>query len=104
MKKQRRQYDRAFKVMAVELCLSGKPASEVAEELGIRADLLSRWKREYQQRKQGSFSGHGKPALTPGQEEIARLKKQLREAEIERDILKKAVSIFSKSDGKSFNL
>lgn len=89
--------------MAVELCLSGKPASKVAEELGIRADLLSRWKREYQQRKEGSFSGHGKPALTAEQAEVARLKKHLREAEIERDILKKAVSIFSKSDGKPFN-
>lgn len=104
MKKERKQYDRAFKVMAVELCLSGKQASKVAEELGIRADLLSRWKREYEQKNEGSFSGHGKPALSPEQAEITRLKKQLREAEIERDILKKAVSIFSKSDGKSFIL
>lgn len=90
MKQERRQFDRAFKVMAVELCLSGKPNSEVAEELGIRVDLLSRWKREYKQRKESSFSGHGKPSLTPEQAEIAKLKKQLREAEIERDILKKA--------------
>ena len=81
--------------MAVELCLSGKQASKVAEELGIRADLLSRWKRgggppQYEQKNEGSFSGHGKPALSPEQAEITRLKKQLREAEIERDILKKA--------------
>lgn len=39
--------------MAVELCLSGKPTSEVAEELGLRTELVSRWKREYQQRKEG---------------------------------------------------
>ena len=86
--------------MAVELCFSGKPTNQVAEELGIRADLLSRWKREYKQKREGSFSGHGKPSLSPEQAEVARLKKQLREAEIERDILKKAVSIFSKSDNK----
>ena len=78
--------------MAVELCLSGKPATQVAKELGVRSDLLSRWKREYQQRKESSFSGHGKPALSPEQAEIASLKKQLREVEIERDILKSLYS------------
>lgn len=103
MKKERRQYDKEFKIMAVELCLSGKPTSEVAQELGLRTELISRWKREYKQKREGSFSGHGKPTLSPEQAEIVKLKKQLREAEIERDILKKAVSIFSKSDGKSFN-
>ena len=92
MKKEKRQFDRAFKVMAVELCLSGKPTCEVAKELGIRADLLSRWKREYKQKREGSFSGHGIPSLTAEQAEIAQLKKQLREAEIERDILKKAAA------------
>ena len=90
MKQERQQFDRAFKVMAVELCLSGKSTGEVAQELGIRANLLSRWKREYKQRKEGSFSGHGKPSLSPEQAEVAKLRKQLREAEIERDILKKA--------------
>jgi hypothetical protein len=48
-----------------------------------------------------SFSGHGKPALSPEQAEIAKLRKQLREAEIERDILKKAVSIFSRNDSST---
>jgi transposase len=100
---QRRKFDKAFKLMTVELCLSGKSTTEVATELGLRPELVSRWKREYEQRKEGSFSGHGKPALSVEQAEIAKLKKQLREAEIERDILKKAVSIFSKNDGKFFN-
>ena len=104
MRKEKRHFDRAFKVMAVELCLSGKPTSKVAEELDIRADLLSRWKREYKRKREGSFSGHGKPSLTPEQAEVAKLKKQLREAEIERDILKKAVRIFSKSDSKYSSL
>jgi len=53
--------------MAVELCLSGKTISKVADELGIRTNILSRWKREYKQRKDGSFSGYGKPALSPEQ-------------------------------------
>jgi transposase len=84
---QRRKFDKAFKLMTVELCLSGKSTTEVAAELGLRPELVSRWKREYEQRKDGSFSGHGKPALSVEQAEIAKLKKQLREAEIERDIL-----------------
>ncbi|WKN40577.1 transposase [Tunicatimonas pelagia] len=93
MKQEKRHFDRAFKVMAVELCLLGKPTNQVAEELDIRADLLSRWKREYKQKREGSFSGYGKPSLTPEQAEVAKLKKQLREVEIERDILKKAAAV-----------
>lgn len=101
MAKQRRKYDKEFKQMAVNLCLTGKTCTEVANELGIRVDLVSRWKREYDQHKEGSFSGHGNQNLTPEQKEIARLKNELREARLESEILKKAVSIFSKSDNKS---
>ena len=89
--------------MAVELVLSGQAARDVAADLGITPDLVHRWKREYQAFQEGSFSGHGVKNMTPEQQEIARLKKALREAEIERDILKKAVRIFSRSDGKSTN-
>ncbi len=59
---------------------------------------------------EAGFSVNGKKNLTPQEAEIARLKKELREAELERDILKKAVSMpvcrrggFSKNDGKYFN-
>ncbi len=89
--------------MAVNLCLTGKSASEVARELGVRSDLVSRWKREHDQFKEGSFSGHGNENMTDEQKDIARLKKELLEAQLERDILKKAVSIFSKGDIKSTN-
>lgn len=100
MKKERRSYDKEFKLMAVNLCLTGKPTKEVADELGVRRELIARWKREYTQLKEGSFSGNGIPNLTEEQKEISKLKKELREAQLERDILKKAVSIFSKSDNK----
>lgn len=104
MKRERRKFDKEFKVMAVNLCHSGKPTKEVAEDLGIRAELVRRWKREYEQYQEGGFSGHGNANMTAEQKEIARLKKELKEAQIERDILKKAVSIFSKNDGKYSNL
>ena len=103
MKKERRQFDKEFKLMALNLCLSGKPTREVAEELGVRTELISRWKREYGQFNSGSFSGHGNMNLTDEQKEITKLKKELKEAQLERDILKKAVSIFSKGDNKYSN-
>ena len=103
MKKERRHYDREFKKMTVELVESGKTTKEVAEDLGITQDLARRWRREFQVNQSGCFSGNGNANLTPEQKEIAQLKRELREANIERDILKKAVSIFSKSDGKFMN-
>ena len=95
-----RNFDKEFKLMTVELCNSGKSSNEVSKELGIRPDLVRRWRREFDTKRSGSFTGHGNPGLTPEQREISSLKRQLQEAELERDILKKAVSIFSKSGGK----
>ena len=103
MKRERRQFDKEFKLKAVNLCYAGKSTREVAEELGLRTELVTRWKREYNQFKEGSFSGHGNINMTEDQKEIVRLKKELREAQLERDILKKAVSIFSKGDNKYSN-
>lgn len=103
MKNERRKYDKEFKLMAVNLCLAGKSTREVADELGIRSELVSRWKREYHQYQEGSFSGQGNTNLTDEQKEILRLKKELKEAQLERDILKKAISIFSKGDNKYSN-
>lgn len=103
MKRERRHFDKEFKQMAVNLCLTGKPTREVAEELGIRAELVRRWNREFEEFKEGSFSGHGNANMTSEQKEIFHLKKALKDAQIERDILKKAISIFSRGDDKYSN-
>ena len=97
MKTERRKYEKSFKIMAVELVNSGKSKREISTDLGIRQELLARWCREFNANATGSFSGNGRPNLTPEQKEILELKKALRDAELERDILKKAVSIFSKN-------
>ncbi len=86
--------------MVVELHKNGKSSREISRELAIPADMVRRWSREHAASGESSFTGNGKPVLTAEQREIAQLKKVLKEAEIERDILKKAVSIFSKSDNK----
>lgn len=103
MKRERRHFDKEFKLMAVNLVFSGKETKEVARELRIRTELVRRWRREYEQFQEGSFSGHGNANMTDEQREIARLRKALKDAQEERDILKKAVGIFSKNDGKFSN-
>ena len=103
MTKERTFYDREFKQKAVELSFARGNAKEIAEELGIRTELLYRWRREQKKYENNSFPGKGKPKMTDLEREIARLQKELRDARMERDILKKAVSIFSRSDGKSTN-
>ncbi|MDA3824219.1 MAG: transposase [Bacteroidales bacterium] len=103
MTKQRTYYDREFKQKAVELSYARGNAKEIAEELGIRPELLYRWRREHEKYQDNSFPGKGKPKMTDLERENARLQKELRDAKMERDILKKAVSIFSRSDGKSTN-
>lgn len=99
----RRSYDKEFKLMAVELMNSGKSSIEVGQDLGIAPDLVRRWKREYQQFNEGSFSGKGIPNMTVNEKEIYRLKKELSDSKLETEILKKAISIFSKKDGINTN-
>ena len=103
MTKQRTIYNRDFKEKLVELSHARGNAKEVAEEYGIKPELLYRWRREFDKYEKNSFPGKGKPKLTNEEREVAELRKQLRDAEMERDILKKAISIFSKSDGRSTN-
>jgi transposase len=96
----RKQYDREFKVMAVELSKSRSDLGVLAKELEISPALLYRWRRELETKAETSFPGKGKVFFTPEQAEIQRLKKELLDMQQERDILKKAVGIFSRSDCK----
>ena len=95
----RRHYGEAFKRNAVELTRkSGKKVSQVAEDLGISSSMLVRWRMEQESYGIRAFPGQGK--LTKGtdqEEEIRRLKKELAIAQEERDILRKATAIFSRT-------
>ncbi len=87
----RKIYTSEFKEQAVKLSYTNdRPVSETAAHLGLRANLLYRWRREAQAAGR-AFPGHGQAR----DEEVAELKWQLRQAELERDILKKAVSFFA---------
>jgi len=95
---QRRKYDPDFKRNAVKLTKeAGRTISGVAENLGINKDLLYRWRREMRAKDEIAFPGNGREALTLQQQKIRDLEKKLRDAEMEREILKKAMAIFSRA-------
>ena len=91
----RRKYDREFKVEAVKLVTErGTSIAEAARNLGIHENLLRTWKKKYEEDTVDSFPGKGN--LKPQDEQLRRLRKKLADVEEERDILKKALAIFSK--------
>lgn len=93
----RRQFTREFKLETVELLLRGnKSAVEIARNMGIRVELLYRWKNEYLNNAEHSFPGTGHLA-DPEDERIRKLERELASVTEERDILKKAMAIFSRS-------
>jgi transposase len=91
----RRKYDRDFKEGAVRLVIDGgKSARSVARDLGIHENMLHRWKAEYLEDHEHAFPGKGH--LKPHEEELLKLKRRVSDLEEEREILKKALAIFSK--------
>ncbi|WP_430812981.1 MULTISPECIES: transposase [unclassified Carboxylicivirga] len=100
---ERRKFTREFKLNAVELSYSRDNIKELAHELNVRPELIYRWRSEFATLQGKSFPGNGNPKLSEEESEIVRLKKELADMKMERDILKKAVGIFSKSDGKYTN-
>lgn len=90
-----KRYNNELKVTIVELLQSGMNAKQISEDNGVSPSLISRWKKEYEA-KSGGFSK--KRELTVEEQELKALRKELRDVKMERDILKKVVTIFSKSD------
>ncbi len=91
----KRKYDRDFKIEAVRLATEGdRKITEVARDLGINPNLIHNWKKQLTDDPQHSFPGHGR--LKPDEEKFRKLKRELEDTKEERDILKKALAIFSK--------
>jgi transposase len=96
-----RSYPEAFKLEALALLdKNGKSAGEIERELGITPGLLIKWRARYQAVEKGRQEVQLEPSdLEAAKAEIRRLQRALAEAEEERDILKKAVNIFSRKSG-----
>ncbi|MDQ3256881.1 MAG: transposase [Acidobacteriota bacterium] len=80
----RRKYDEEFKREALRMIENGQAVRSVAQALGVAERQLHKWKRQFKQTR------------AVGDLEVAELTKKLRQVEMERDILKKALSIFSR--------
>lgn len=99
-KRKYRTYTKEFKLEALELLKkSGRSAGQIERELGITPGLLVKWRARYQAIAKRGVSGEIDLELTDieaAQREIRRLKRKLAEVEEEREILKKALNIFSR--------
>ena len=94
----RRRYDIEFKKEAARLVVEeGRKISSVEDALGITRGVLKDWVRLYRKHADSAFVGSGN--LLPQEEKVRRLEKELEQVRRERDILKKAVAIFSKEPG-----
>ncbi len=89
-----RSYDKDFKMNAINLYgSSGRSIHTLVRELGIPSATFSKWVRDYRQGGHESFPGKGQ--VKSSEEELRALRKELLHVRQERDILKKAVAIFS---------
>ncbi len=74
--------------------IRGGSVKEVADELGIDPGRISKWRQQHSSPEKTSIG------LTDDQKEIRKRQKERKETQLERDILKKAVRIFSRGDGR----
>ena len=94
-KKARKFYTKEFKREAVNLVVQqGYEVGEAARNLGIHESLLRRWKRQLEEEGIHAFPGKGH--MTPENEELHRLRKEVKQLRMEREILKKAAAFFAK--------
>jgi len=94
MQETRRKFSREFKLEAVRmLAAGGRGLAAVARDLEVRPDMLRRWKRQLEEDPAQAFPGKGN--LKADEEEVRRLRRDLDRVKEERDILKKALAIFS---------
>lgn len=99
----RRQYDKAFKKEVVRLVTEeGRSIAQLARDLGIHENLIYSWRQKFSEDPEDAFPGKGR--LKPHDEELRRLKRQLEDVTEERDILKKALAVFSRGNRGSLLL
>jgi transposase len=96
MQKTQRTFTKEFKREAVQLVkTSHKPLAQIARDLGIADSTLHHWRQLFTEHGEHAFPGSGHQ--TAQEEEIKRLKREVEILRQERDILKKALGIFSRS-------
>jgi transposase len=99
--KKYRSYPEEFKLEALEMLRNtDKSAGQIERELGITPGLLGKWRSRYQIIENGNQVARIVPNdLEEAKAEIRRLQRELAAVEEEREILKKALNIFSRKNG-----
>ncbi|OWY40947.1 transposase [Xenophilus sp. AP218F] len=93
MNKTRRTFPDSLKREAVEQVLAGTPLRHVAQAFESAESLLGKWKRQFQEAGTDAFPGRGRQSGEAA--ELKRLRDELARVTMERDVLKKALAIFS---------
>jgi transposase len=92
----RKRYTEEFKRQAVELLETrDRSGMDVARELGIRQNLLYKWREELKRKGNAAFRGPGRRPASQD-DEVARLKRENTRLKEELEILKKAAVYFAK--------
>jgi len=92
----RRHFSREFKLEAVKMVTQqGHSMSQVARDLDIGRGTLARWRRQLEQQGLAAFPRGGKAKVPAEDQETRQLRRDLQRVRQERDILKKALAIFS---------
>lgn len=95
----RKTFTKEFKLDVIQQSYRRENIRELATELGIRPELIYKWRSQYKESPSQSFPGRGVEALSPEEKQMRALRKENAELRMERDILKKAIGIFGKNDG-----
>lgn len=93
-KRSRRKYDASFKQEVVKMIAAGRSVPDIARTLGVGENLIYRWKKQAIISSGATASENGSTQVSLS--EHLRLQKQLRELQMEHEILKKVVGIFSR--------
>lgn len=95
MTKVRNQYSAEFKLELIKLIEEqGQKVPDVASQYNVGKSTLEKWLQRYRAEQSGKPLAIGR-AITPEQQEIQRLKKEIAQLKLERDILKKASALLA---------
>jgi transposase len=90
----RKTYTAEFKLQAARMVTDQHlAAAEVARRLGVTEGRLHDWLKAFRAQGPDAFPGHGR--LSPQDDELHRLRAEVRRLTAERDILKKAAAYFA---------
>ena len=100
---EKKVYTKEFKLGAARMVVDeNEKASRVARDLGVSNSALVKWVRDYKKHGSGAFPGKG--MLSPADDELRRVQRDLRRVTMERDLLKKTIVLFAELDRKNITL